>query len=94
MFVKQFVDPGLGNSSYLVGSEESGVAVAIDPVRDAEPYIREAGQRGVRITHILETHLHADFVSGSRELGARTGAVVCAGAKAGLQYDHRPVREG
>ncbi|MDP2663689.1 MAG: MBL fold metallo-hydrolase [Dehalococcoidia bacterium] len=94
MFVKQFVDSGLGNSSYLVGSAESGVAVAIDPARDAELYIREAEQRGVRTTHILETHLHADFVSGSRELEARTGAVICAGAKASLQYDHRPVREG
>ena len=94
MFVKQFVDSGLGNSSYLVGSEESGVAVAIDPARDADLYIDEAEQRGVRITHILETHLHADFVTGSRELEARTGAVICAGAKAGLQYEHRPVREG
>ncbi len=94
MFIKQFVEEGLGNSSYLVGSEESGVAVVIDPVRDAEMYAREAHDRGVRITHILETHVHADFVSGSRELAARTGAIICAGALAGLQFDYTRLQEG
>lgn len=94
MFVQQFVDEGLGNSSFLVGSVESGVAAVIDPVRDAESYVREAHDRGVHITHTLETHLHADFVSGSRELAARTGATVCASAEAGLEYEHKAVREG
>lgn len=94
MFIKQFVETGLGNSSYLIGSEESGVAVVVDPVRDAEMYLKAAQDTGVRITHILETHLHADFVSGSREIAARTGAVVCASAAAGLQFEHLAVVEG
>ncbi|MDP2728234.1 MAG: MBL fold metallo-hydrolase [Dehalococcoidia bacterium] len=94
MFVEQFVDAGLGNSSYLVGSEESGVAVVIDPTRDAEIFARLALEKGVRITHVLETHLHADFVSGSRELAARTGAIICASAAADLQFEHKPLREG
>lgn len=94
MIVRQFVDTGLGNSSYLVGSEESGMGVAIDPVRDAEVYVRAAHDNGLRITHVLETHLHADFVSGSRELAARTGAAVCASAAGGLQFEHTPLGEG
>lgn len=94
MFVKQFVEEGLGNSSYLVGSENTGVAVVIDPIRDAEIYAREAGNRELRITHVLETHLHADFVSGSREVAARTGAIIGASAASDLQFDHMPLRNG
>lgn len=94
MFIKQFVDEGLGNSSYLVGSKESGTAVVIDPARDVEPYLREAQENGVRITHVFETHLHNDFVSGSRELAGRTGALICASAAAGLEFEHEPLHEG
>lgn len=94
MFIKQFVEEGLGNSSYLVGSKELGAAVVIDPARDVEPYLREAQGNGVRITHVFETHLHNDFVSGSRELASRTGALICASAAAELQFEHKPLREG
>ena len=94
MFIKQFVDAGLGNSSYLVGSQESGVAVVIDPVRDADMYISAAQEAGVRITHALETHLHADFVSGSRELASRAGAAIHASAAGELESEHVPLREG
>src|SRR4029077_14353633 len=60
------------HASYLVGSE--GVAAVIDPQRDVDIYIDAAGQKGLKIEHIIETHLHADFVSGHYELAERTGA--------------------
>jgi hydroxyacylglutathione hydrolase len=63
----------LGNSSFLVADPESGEAMAIDPFRDVEPYLGQAESLGVRITRSLETHLHNDFVSGSRELEAEAG---------------------
>jgi hydroxyacylglutathione hydrolase len=94
MFVKQFRIESLGNSSYLVGSEQACVCAVVDPVRDVDIYIREAESLGVRILYSLETHVHNDFISGSRELAARVGATVCASAAAGLVFDHRPLREG
>ena len=66
MRVRHFVEPGLGNSAYLVISETDRVAALIDPVRDVDQYQRIARDEGVRITHVLETHLHNDFLSGSR----------------------------
>jgi hydroxyacylglutathione hydrolase len=92
--VRQFVDEGLGNSAHLVISESHGVAALIDPLRDVDQYIAAARAEGVRITHVLETHLHNDFVSGSRELAALTCARVVASADAGLKFDHQPVRDG
>lgn len=80
------VDEGLGNSSYLVDLGD-GSALVVDPVRDSESYLAVAERRGLRITMAAETHLHADFVSGSRELAAR-GARVVAAAEAGLEHPH------
>src|SRR5205823_7993506 len=94
MRVRKFVDEGLGNSAHLVISERDGVAALIDPLRDVDTYLDAARADGVRITHVLETHLHNDFLSGSRELAARTGARIVASADAGLQLDHQPVRDG
>ena len=74
VFVKQIRVESLGNSSYLVGSQETKVCAVVDPLRDVDMYIHEADVLGVRITHALETHVHNDFISGSRELVARTGA--------------------
>jgi len=91
--VQSFVEEGLGNSSYLFGSRSSETAVVIDPLRDIEPYVRVAERHGLTITHVLDTHLHNDFVSGARELAARCGATVCASAEAGLEFDHRPLKE-
>lgn len=78
MFVKQIRVESLGNSAYLVGSEEAKVCAVVDPLRDVDMYMREADALGVKITHALETHVHNDFISGSREVAARTGATVCA----------------
>ena len=86
-------DEALANTSYLVdvGGDQ---AVVVDPRRDVEEYLALAGRLGIRVVASLETHLHADFVSGSRELADSTGAEVIAPAGAELRFDHRPVSEG
>jgi hydroxyacylglutathione hydrolase len=94
MRVRQFVEPGLGNTAHLVISERDGVAALIDPLRDVDQYLAVARTEDVRITHVCETHLHNDFLSGSRELATMTGARVVASAEAGLEFDHQPVRDG
>lgn len=71
MILEQRFIPGLAIYSYLVGDEQSGEAAVVDPTRDVEPLIELARKHKLRITHILETHVHADFVSGSVELRAR-----------------------
>jgi len=92
--LETFVDEDLGNSAYLVGSRTAKVAALIDPLRDADRYIATARDLGVRITHVLDTHLHNDFVSGSLEVAAHTGAVVGASAEADVEFDHQDLREG
>lgn len=87
-----FVDEGLGNSSYLVDLGDGG-ALAVDPSRDPGPYLTGAERAGLRIAHTAETHLHADFISGSRELAAR-GAQVMAPAASGLEFPHKPLGDG
>jgi hydroxyacylglutathione hydrolase len=84
----------LGNTTYLVSDPDSGEAVAIDPLRDVDQYLASAERLGVRITHSLETHVHNDFVSGSRELQAETGSMIASAAGAGLEYAHRPLEHG
>ena len=74
MIVKRFYDEKLAQASYLVGCAATGEAVVVDPNRDVDVYVRGAEQEGLEITHITETHIHADFVSGARELAERTGA--------------------
>jgi glyoxylase-like metal-dependent hydrolase (beta-lactamase superfamily II) len=86
------VDESLGNSSYLVDLGD-GRALAIDPERDPGPYLAAAERRGLTIAYAAETHLHADFVSGSRELAAH-GAEVLAPAAGGTGFGHRGLRDG
>jgi hydroxyacylglutathione hydrolase len=86
------IDHGLGNSSYVVDLGDDRLAV-IDPGRHPGPFLTEAERRGARIAFSVETHLHADFVTGSRELAA-SGATVVAPAGAGLGWPHRPVAGG
>src|SRR5687767_13407241 len=74
MLLRRFHDPKLAQTSYLIACGRTKEAVVVDPNRDAEQYVRAAEGEGVRIAHITETHIHADFVSGSRELAARTGS--------------------
>jgi hydroxyacylglutathione hydrolase len=91
MYFKQFYLACLAHASYLIGSE--GEAVVVDPQRDVDQYITEAAAQGLQIKYVIETHLHADFVSGHRELAARTGAEIVFGAKAGATFPHRAVRD-
>jgi hydroxyacylglutathione hydrolase len=77
MFVKRFFEPSIAQASYLIGCQQVDEAIIIDANRDVEQYIEAAAQEGLRITHVTETHIHADYVSGSRELAQRTGASLC-----------------
>jgi hydroxyacylglutathione hydrolase len=94
MFLKQFFVEGLGCASYLVGCEAEGVAAVIDPDRDVQRYIETATARGLTITHIIETHLHADHVSGNTDLAARTGAEIYLHEAAQAEFAHQPLLEG
>ena len=76
MIVKRFYDEKLAQTSYLIGCGRTATAIVIDPNRDVDQYVDMAAAEGVRITHVTETHIHADFVSGARELAARTGATL------------------
>jgi hydroxyacylglutathione hydrolase len=74
MILKRFYDEQLAQASYLIGCTATGNALVVDPNREVDAYVRAAEKEGVEITHVTETHIHADFVSGSRELAERTGA--------------------
>ncbi|HZC04773.1 MAG TPA: rhodanese-like domain-containing protein [Ktedonobacterales bacterium] len=93
MRIEQFFLEGLGHQSYLVADETSGVAAVVDPRRDIEIYLAAAERSGVHITHVFETHVHNDYVTGALELHARVGATIVTAAAAGVTYDHLGVRE-
>src|SRR5215831_6155175 len=92
MYFEQFYLGCLAHASYLLGSE--GEAVVVDPQRDVEIYLETAQKQGLAIRHIIETHLHADFVSGHKELAARTGATIYIGKAADAEFPHVPVSDG
>jgi hydroxyacylglutathione hydrolase len=92
MYFEQFYLGCLAHASYLLAS--GGEAVVVDPQRDVELYLKAAAEHGAAIRHIFETHLHADFVSGHRELAARTGAKIYMGAQSGATFEHVPVSDG
>ena len=92
-FIEPFVDKGLGNSAYLIGSHDTKKGILIDPLRDVDQYLHAVSERGLTLTHVLDTHLHADFVSGNREIAHQTGAVIGASAEAKVGFDHQPLTE-
>jgi hydroxyacylglutathione hydrolase len=92
MYFEQFFLSCLAHASYMIGSE--GLAAVVDPQRDVDLYLEEASRQKLRIAYIIETHLHADFVSGHRELAARTGAKIFVGARAEATFRHHAVKEG
>ncbi len=92
-FIEPFVDTGLGNSAYLIGSHETKTGILIDPLRDVDVYLSAARKFGLTLTHVLDTHLHADFISGNREIAHQTGAVIGASAEARVGFDHLPLDE-
>ncbi len=94
MQIEQFVIEGLGHQSYSILDTQSGEAAIVDPRRDIDVYVQAAQRAQARITHILETHIHNDYITGSRELAARTGATIVASAIDPLHYESQPVHEG
>jgi hydroxyacylglutathione hydrolase len=97
MVFKSFFADGISQLSYLVGDDSSGTAAVIDPRPDVDDYLEAAQRREVSITHIFETHIHADFMSGSRELAERTGgARIYGSGEGGAEYgfDNEKIRNG
>lgn len=94
MHIERFSISGLGHLSAMVVDETAGLAAVVDPRRDVDLYLEQAAALGVRISAILETHLHNDYVSGARDLAALTGATHAIGAGAALRYEHRGLGDG
>lgn len=92
-FIESFVDSGLGNSAYLIGSHETKRGILIDPLRDVDRYLHAASNLGITLTHVLDTHLHADFISGNREIASQTNASIGASADAHVAFDHTPLTD-
>jgi hydroxyacylglutathione hydrolase len=94
MYVEQFFIDGLGCASYLIGCEAKGEAAVIDPDRDVRRYVDAAEKKGMKITRIIETHLHADHVSGNQELAQLTGAKIFLHEAAGASFSHETLKDG
>jgi hydroxyacylglutathione hydrolase len=92
MYFEQFYLGCLAHASYMLASE--GEAIVVDPQRDVDIYLKAAAEHGLRIQHIFETHLHADFVSGHKELAERTGAKIYIGKSAGARFSRVEVGDG
>ena len=94
MVFEQFYLECLSHASYLVGDTTSGHAVVVDPQRDVQQYIDRARELNLTITHVLETHFHADFLSGHLELAKATGATICFGSAAKPQFPAHLLQDG
>lgn len=98
MFFQHIYDKTLAQASYLVGCQKTGEAIVIDPKRDVDTYLEIAKQNGLRITHVTETHIHADFLSGARELAALTGAQMYLSDEGGegweYEFEHVGLKHG
>ena len=89
MLLRLIYDDKLAQASYLLGCQATGEALVVDPNRDADQYLRLAKKEGLRITHVTETHIHADYLSGSRELAHRTGAKLYLSGNGGSDWSYR-----
>jgi hydroxyacylglutathione hydrolase len=98
MFFQHIYDKTLAQASYFIGCQKAGVAAVIDPKRDVDTYLEIAKQNNMKITHVLETHIHADFLTGSRELRAITGADLYLSDEGGpgweYEFDHVGLKDG
>ena len=99
MLFERISEPGLSQYAYIVGCQGAKQIAVVDPMRDIDVYIDFAQKHGVEISHVLETHIHADFASGARELAERTGAALCLssydeGEQFDVAYPHEEVRDG
>src|SRR5579864_382007 len=94
MILKQYYLGCLAHASYLVADEESRAAAVVDPQRDIDQYLADAGRLGLEIRHVLLTHFHADFLAGHLELRDRTGAAIYLGRGARAEYAFTPLADG
>lgn len=98
MFFERIYEKGLAHASYFVGCQATGTGVVIDPKRDIDDYLALAAREGMEITHIAETHIHADYLSGSLELAGKTGAELLLSDEGGedwqYEFEHRGLRDG
>lgn len=98
MYFQHVYDKTLAQASYFIGCQKAGVALVIDPKRDVDTYLEIAKQNNMKITHIAETHIHADFLSGSRELAALTGAKMYLSDEGGegwlYEFPHEGLKDG
>ncbi|MEZ7499396.1 MBL fold metallo-hydrolase [Flavobacterium sp. Arc3] len=98
MYFKHIYDKSLSQGSYFIGCQKSGVAAVIDAKRDVDTYIEIAKENNMQITHVLETHIHADFLAGSRELAKVTGAELFLSAEGGedwqYEFPHNGLKQG
>lgn len=98
MYFQHIYDKSLAQGSYFIGCQKMGVAAVIDPKRDVDTYLQIAQEQKMKITHILETHIHADFLTGSRELAALTGAGMYLSDEGGpdwqYEFDHVGLKDG
>lgn len=98
MYFQHIYDKSLAQGSYFIGCQKAGVAAVIDPKRDVDTYLQIAQEQKMKITHILETHIHADFLAGSRELAALTGASMYLSDEGGpdwqYEFDHIGLKNG
>ncbi len=94
MYLEQFFVEGLGCASYLIGCEGAGIATVVDPDRDIQKYLDAAAARHMKITHIIETHLHADHVSGNTDLADQTGAEIYVHEAAHAEFPHHKLKGG
>ena len=93
MYFERFYDTKLAQASYLIGCQRTGEAVVVDPNRDVQQYIDAAEREKLRVTHVTETHIHADFVSGARELAQRAGAQLLLSDEGGPDWTYAFARE-
>ncbi|MEO8561305.1 MAG: MBL fold metallo-hydrolase [bacterium] len=93
MFFQRFYDTKLAQASYLIGCQLTGEAVVVDPNRDVQQYVDAAEKEGLRVTHVTETHIHADFVSGARELAQRAGAQLFLSDEGDAEWKYAFARE-
>ncbi len=94
MFFQQFKVTGLGCLSYIIGCPQDGRGIVVDPKRDIKDYLVTAKQNKMKISHIIETHVHADHISGAMELRQATGAPIYIGAGSPVFYEHQPLNDG
>jgi glyoxylase-like metal-dependent hydrolase (beta-lactamase superfamily II)/rhodanese-related sulfurtransferase len=93
IFTQHYLDC-LSQGSYLIGDETTGRAVVVDPRRDVDEYLSEAAEHGLRVERVIETHIHADFLTGHLELAAATDAVISYGEDAEVEFAVEPLRDG